>query len=53
MVKNIPTKKQWEEIQMIFKKRKVSYFTSEAVSAGQYDKLWEKISDAILEYCLA
>jgi len=53
MVKNIPTKKQWEEIQMIFKKRKVSYFTSEAVSAGHPDKLCDQISDAILDYCLA
>jgi len=38
---------------MIFKKRKVSYFTSEAVSAGHPDKLCDQISDAILDYCLA
>ena len=35
------------------RKRKVSYFTSEAVSAGHPDKICDQISDAILDYCLA
>lgn len=34
------------------KKRKISYFTSEAVSAGHPDKICDQISDAILDYCL-
>lgn len=35
------------------RKRKVSYFTSEAVSAGHPDKICDQISDAILDYCVA
>ncbi len=35
------------------KKKRVSYFTSEAVSAGHPDKVCDQISDAILDYCLA
>ena len=35
------------------KKRKVSYFTSEAVSAGHPDKICDQISDALLDYCVA
>lgn len=34
------------------RKRKVSYFTSEAVSAGHPDKICDQISDALLDYCL-
>lgn len=36
----------------MIRKRKVSYFTSEAVSAGHPDKICDQISDAILDYCL-
>ena len=35
------------------RKRKVSHFTSEAVSAGHPDKICDQISDAILDYCVA
>ena len=35
------------------KRRKVTYFTSEAVSSGHPDKICDQISDAILDYCLA
>lgn len=34
------------------RKRKVSYFTSEAVSAGHPDKICDQISDALLDYCI-
>ena len=34
------------------RKRKVSYFTSEAVSAGHPDKICDQISDALLDYCV-
>ena len=37
----------------MIKKRKVSYFTSEAVSAGHPDKICDQVSDAILDYCMA
>lgn len=37
----------------MIRKRNVSYFTSEAVSAGHPDKICDQISDAILDYCLA
>lgn len=35
------------------KRNKVTYFTSEAVSAGHPDKICDQISDTILDYCLA
>lgn len=35
------------------RKRKVSYFTSEAVSAGHPDKICDQISDALLDFCVA
>jgi len=34
------------------RKRKVSYFTSEAVSAGHPDKICDQVSDALLDYCV-
>ena len=34
------------------RRRKVSYFTSEAVSAGHPDKICDQVSDALLDYCV-
>lgn len=37
----------------MIRNKRISYFTSEAVSAGHPDKISDQVSDAILDYCLA